>query len=210
MLDMDGFVADFCLGFSTLASQLFPKKNIIPFGCGAAQVWGFTTGAGVESGLLTKEENRVVWDHIYKSDLFWINLPPLFNQADREALWRLHSQHELCWVTSRSGKNVADQTSGFIAMHNLPNYTNVTIAGSDKGEFVKANPHYDVAIDDGPNQIERMSAVGQKVVIMDQPYNRHLIGYHRVTSISEFEVWLNWWQEILDGCTDANLNLWRS
>lgn len=193
MFDMDGWVADFVLGFTRLAHMKFGNSKRV-FGCGGSEVWGFTSGAGVDTGYLTKEENREMWETITQDTYFWTTLPSLLTPADHKALTRLHAQHDITWITSRNGIKVEEQTKQWLRQTGLPNPDNVIIAGDDKGKFIQEHGKYDIAVDDGPHQITRMVMAGQFVVIRDFPYNRtpevNMTGMPRVGGIAEFELWM--------------------
>lgn len=59
--------------------------------------------------------------------------------------------------------------------------------GYDELRFdgTKTGHQLDVLLDDAPHNITEYQAAGERVVIFDQPYNRHLAG-ERVGSLSEF------------------------
>lgn len=57
--------------------------------------------------------------------------------------------------------------------------------GELRFDGTKTGHQLDVLLDDAPHNIEEYQAAGERVVIFDQPYNRHLAG-ERVGSLSEF------------------------
>lgn len=182
MMDVDGVVADFVLDFTRLIRLHFPDKLDHAFGVMAATDWGF-------KNIISNKEIGIIWDEIYKSPTFWYLLQPMFTPADKEAFHRMAKSHELQWVTSRSGKDALNQSKWWLRDHGLPNWDNAVLAGESKGDFIRTNGTFDVALDDSPSQIERLREAGQFVVVRDTPYNRMVDG-PRVHSVAEFETCL--------------------
>lgn len=183
MMDIDGVWADFVLEFTRMAKLLFPNEFTRTFGVRGAKEWGF-------KNVLTKTQIDLVWLEIRKGTFFWEGIPTLFTEADRDAIRRIAEKHDLQWVTSRSGNDALGQTKRWLQRHGLPNWQTAVLAGESKGEFVKTNGTFDVALDDAPTQIGRLREAGQFVVVMDTPYNRD-VGGRRVNSICEFEMFLD-------------------
>ncbi len=92
-----------------------------------------------------------------------------------ETLWRLSDQGVWIRIISHRlyvnwGHAVAaGDTADWLDRSRIP-YRDLCFIGA------KSALHADLYIDDGPHNIEAFQKDGRKVIIFDQPYNRHLQG----------------------------------
>lgn len=92
-----------------------------------------------------------------------------------EVLWRLSDQG--IWIRIISHRlyvnwghaTAAGDTADWLDRANIP-YRDLCFIGA------KSALHADLYIDDGPHNIEAFQSDNRKVIIFDQPYNRHLPG----------------------------------
>lgn len=184
-MDVDGVFTDFTLSFTELARKLFPQNNILVKGCGSQRNWEY-------DDILTKKEKREVWDAVFSSGRFWLDMPRVFTPADHRSMLRLHEKHTIFYLTGRSGKDAVIQTSSWLHQYGLPNSDNVFLTGNDKGKFISDfYPVIDMMIDDSLEQIIKIRDAGICCYVRDWPYNRSLGPTSRVGSIAEYETYVD-------------------
>ena len=135
IFDVDGVLADFVLGFT---------REI-----GAEQPWGERQNAGNWNFIDKFEKQRVedAWSRIRNNPQWWINLPPLEDYATYQRIARLQLDHQVLFVTARSGINAQWQTQRWLRLQGIMN-ANVVVADK-KGDVAAAvGAHYH--IDDKP------------------------------------------------------------
>jgi uncharacterized HAD superfamily protein len=130
MFDVDGVLADFVFGFTTLANELFGTKIITT----PEQVsWNFRTW-----GLMTKEQENATWDALKQDPYWWARLQSLAPRETFEQINALQVANDVVFATSR----VSDvsppgwQTKRWLRDHGI--YSPSVVVTSKKGEMARA------------------------------------------------------------------------
>jgi hypothetical protein len=153
-LDMDGCLAHFTRGYAevirrTSGRDLLTEEMILNPPC-----WNWDLAAGY-----TKEEERAAWNHIFSSNEFWQNLPPIpgLGQEFFDDLEALTYDHDVYFLTHRAGKNAKQQTEAWLFDRTLTCPT-VLLSG-DKLPLLKA---LDIQyfVDDKPETLVEVSRSG--------------------------------------------------
>jgi len=180
--DIDGVLADFVQGFTTLARKWFPDVPVTR-----------TADQPLWSGFprMTKGQIDVIWREVTGSWAFWQGLDALESPA---LFWRLddlRARHELYFVTSRPGETAKVQTEAWLHRRGIYNPT-VIISGkkAEIAKAIKAN----FSIEDKPSNgscIDWMTDGRTKSYLINRPYNRMpneflASGVKRVNTVSEF------------------------
>jgi 5'-nucleotidase len=163
-VDLDGVCADYTAGLRAVVAA---ERGIDPGDLPAERSWGFE-----EWNLAPGEFERIHHKAVTELNLLR-NLPPIEGCAD--ALWRLSDAG--IWIriiTHRLYVNWGHQVA-----------VSDTVAWLDEARvpyrdlcFLGAKPEVeaDAYIDDAPHNVEALRAKGNRVIVFDQPYNRHLDG----------------------------------
>lgn len=180
VLDIDGVLADFIYGFTSLAHELFPHVPV-------------TNTLNQPSWLgfpgMTQAEIDRTWDHVYTSHSFWYDLNPLTYASVFSRIDKLNAEVYFC--TNRAGIGVKAQTENWLRHRGIQHPT--VVITKRKGEFAKAI-EADYAIEDKANNasfIDWQTDGRTKSFLLNRPYNqvpREFLasGVRRVKSITEF------------------------
>ena len=136
IFDVDGVLADFVWGFSSLA--------------GCKPPW--TVQQHKASWDFNEVMDRVTWKEtwakVMNDPLFWYNLPALISEDVWKQIEELHSDNQVLFVTNRmSSHNAQDQTRAWLEKHGI-HYPNVVLSAK-KGEIAAAVAA-DYHLDDKP------------------------------------------------------------
>jgi len=161
VLDVDGVLADFILGFTTLANRMFGSPVYTTL---EQRVWDSFDG-------LTDAQHARVWEAATQSPTFWEELPPIASPAEFARLAAAAAAHDLYFVTSRIGLGVKAQTEAWLRRVGLS--TPTVILSDAKGEVAKA-VRADALLDDkaGNAVFTQYYSRGTAVYLIDRPYNR--------------------------------------
>ena len=125
LFDIDGVLADFILGFTTKAHELFGKEiHTTP----KHQKWDFPD--------YSKSELDTLWENIKLDGMFWYFLSPLVEYLTFNRIRGIMHKNEVYFVTNRPGINSKYQTETWL-QYFLEVPATVVVA-SRKGEFAKA------------------------------------------------------------------------
>lgn len=186
MFDVDGVLADFCLGFSSLGNARFgtPISNTR-----SQQSWDAI-------GAMTPAQHAILWGWVEQHPEWWAQLFPLVDKQERDAIYQLATsvRYEVYFVTNRGiGKQRGAKyyTEEWLRKTFGIPYPTVVLSGA-KGEVAKAlSVHY--AIDDkaGNAVYTQYHSPVTKSHLLDRPYNRfdgEILGTKvtRVPSVSAF------------------------
>lgn len=182
MFDIDGCLADFMYGFTSVAHDMFSDAPVV-------KGHNYETWSGY--GGLSKEQIHAVWEAVRKSPSFWATLPPLVSDDELKGISDLSITNEVYFVTAREGYNRKQQTETWLREHGIEAAT--VVICKRKGEFCKA-VDIDYAIDDKASNVSYIdwSTEGRtKSCLLDRPYNQVpneflASGVHRVSTISQF------------------------
>jgi 5'(3')-deoxyribonucleotidase len=169
-LDVDGVLADYVAGFNKLV--LFKFGKILPY---PATQWDWY------DGLLTKEEEYALWQHM-RASKFLESLDPL-PQLYPAFLSELNEEHDLYFVTARSLPTAKTQTENWLEEHFGLSRSSVLTHIGNKG-LVAGQLQLDIFLDDQPgNLLDIRDFSRAKPILMVQPYNAQVWG--TMTEISD-------------------------
>lgn len=105
-----------------------------------------------------------------------------------EAIHSLSHDYEIILVTSRSGfglryEQCRENTLKWLADNKV--WFDGVIFAEDK-----TNRGIDILLDDAPHQVGNAVAVDERVVVFDQPWNRHVEHQDRVMDWEDFELYI--------------------
>ena len=184
MFDIDGVLADFSLGFTTLANTLHGT----PVTTTAQKVtWDGFPG-------LTDNQESVAWTAVYNSSVFLLNLAPLISHTVFERLNWLQACADVYFVTHRQGVKAKSQTLEWLASYGIRDPQ--VIISESKGETAKVI-RAEYSIDDKAGNacavawLTRGTKTPCLSFILDRLYNQFdhkMIGGKviRVYTVSEF------------------------
>jgi hypothetical protein len=123
MVDLDGVLVDFVLGYTTLAKELGYIPEAFSTEDPRYSRWDI---AGVSG-----PQNNVIWEKIKASETWWTTLKPLQERSVFLAIDDL--QKDVYFVTSRPGRGVKRQTEEWLEQHGIS--TPTVIISSRKGDI---------------------------------------------------------------------------
>lgn len=184
VFDLDGVLADWSTGFSTLARSIYPDVPVVTHS--ECVSWDDRPG-------MTKHMERVVWDLIKQDARFWAELTPLATQEEFQKIEALiFGGYRVYFATNRNtpGALTATRTWLDYFIHGSP--ANIIITHR-KGEFCKV-VDADYYIDDKSENVDCaiwMTDKKTKAYVPTRPYNSGVYAPHsksarRVTTLSEF------------------------
>ncbi len=141
VLDIDGVLADFTLGFLRLAAEVtgMEPEALRIKGSVEQNTWQFRDD--YDNPGFSKRNEDDVWDVIRESETFWVDMPSLTTEADDEALRVLAEQFDIVYVTDRNvGVDPVGQTVMWLVDQELPNPYHVLsrrVTRQKKWEIVK-------------------------------------------------------------------------
>jgi 5'(3')-deoxyribonucleotidase len=163
-VDLDGVCADYTSAFRTaVARHRGLDESTLP----DEVTWDFAEWGLDRESFLAHHRRAVVEDHLFAT------MPPIDGVSD--TLWRLSDAG--VWIrviTHRLVSNwnhataVAD-TVAWLDDRRIP-YRDICFLGA------KPQVGADLYVEDAPHNVEALRASGARVVVFDQPYNRHLGG----------------------------------
>lgn len=183
MFDVDGVLADFVLGFTTLAAEL--GSNTTPYSCIEQRRWDFD----LPRGLVCR-----VWEKIHAADsLFWETLPALVSGEELERIRKLSVDEHVYFVTARDPgptKRPKAQTEAWLTRRGITNPAVIVCA--NKGNFARA-VEIDFAIDDKAGNAVYIAydSPGTRSFLLNRPSNlfdETVLGsrVERVMSVTDF------------------------
>lgn len=141
---------------------------------------------GSAGGLDSSEYDRVLIEKIFsRFHEESIPLLPLFPAA-KYALGVLHRTCRIIIVTARRPYS-RPQTLQWLTTHGLP--FDALYHTEEKTEIPES---ITLAIDDHPDHLQSYQAVGARVFVMDQPWNRHVVDT-KVIRVTGWDALLQWW-----------------
>lgn len=181
--DVDGVLADFVLGFTRLARQMF-GNSVTVLSTHEVENWN-------DFGL-SPEQMAEVWQRISGMNFFWSTLPALASASIFESISRLGEDYNVVFVTDRHGGLISPQwqTVGWLRNQGVMR-PNVVIA-RNKGQ-VAAAIGADYSIEDKPSNATAIAkfAPACQSFLINRKYNQEgIVGFfddvRRIDTISEF------------------------
>lgn len=124
IFDIDGVLADFLTGFTSLANEMF--------GCPVTSTHEQPSWNGFPG--ITKEQSSAVWARIIHDSGFWYQLEPLVGEVTFKAIDCL--RRPVYFVTARDGTNAKIQTEDWL--EDMGIWKPTVIISKYKGEVAKA------------------------------------------------------------------------
>lgn len=182
VFDMDGVLADFYAGFWDLANVMFGTPTVPD-----PNDWTWDNyGVGI-----TKDQADKVWKRINQDNRFWVSLPQLASPEELRRIKNLAEDHEVYFVTARTGKLPKEQTETWLHVLGYVRFPTV-ILSNRKGE-VCASVKADYCIDDKAGNAVYVGYHSPKTksYLLDAPYNQFehdVLGskVRRVKSVTEY------------------------
>lgn len=187
-IDVDGVLANFCEGFQEVGRKLFGKDKF-PQGY-VPHDWNWTD-------IITKDEERLMWQELLKTSDFWTSLEPIEANviALREFLLVFGDKHDVWFVTARAasgGPTQASQTSEWLERQfgyeaNSQHRGVITVPKSDLKRQVLEGVGITYMIDDHGPTIESLDSLPQmNAYLLDAKWNQDALVKNRVGSMTEF------------------------
>lgn len=126
LFDIDGVLADFLTGFTTLGHQLMGTPITDTH---AQPSWNGFPG-------ITSDEAKKIWAHIITDVSFWYTLNPLVSAETFKAIRYLTCELPVYFVTARVGVEAKAQTEDWLESAGIDSPT--VIISKYKGEVAKA------------------------------------------------------------------------
>lgn len=161
VLDVDGVLADFILGFTTLAQRMFGTPAYTTL---EQKAWDLYDG-------LTDTQCVQALEAAKRSPTFWRELPPIASAEELARLASAAAAHDFYFVTNRTGVAAKAQTEAWLRRYGVALPT--VIISEAKGEVAKA-VRADVLLDDkaGNAVFTQYYSRTTAVYLIDRPYNR--------------------------------------
>lgn len=174
-VDMDGILANFYLGFSTIANKLFETPIVTNINDVKTYRW--------ENWYpMDKKQHNAVWHEIdNKVPNFWLGLQPLVNNNIFLRMQNMEAMgHNFFFITSRKntmGKSALRQTKEWLESYTALKSFSVIPSHRKGGIIERAEINY--FIDDLPeNVIEAaIEAAKCKSYLLVRPYNAYAIEF---------------------------------
>lgn len=183
VLDLDGVIVNFHGGFARRANDLFGA--VCPTHPYHATHYDLSY-----KGNLTPGQADKVWESIWESRSFWIDLPSLLGEEETQEFADFVNSHTVYFVTQREGSHVENQTYDWLRINGIKRPC--VVVTRYKGEVAKAiNARY--SLDDKAGNAIAISYIAPlcKSYLLDRPYNQfdhHVTGGRvmRVRTVCEF------------------------
>lgn len=186
-IDVDGVLANFCEGFQNVGRDLFGKDKF-PQGY-VPRDWYWTD-------IITKDEERLMWQKLLKTSDFWTTLEPIETNvaALREFLVEFGDKHDVWFVTARAasgGPTQAYQTREWLGRQlgdaDSQHRGVITVAKSDLKRQVLEGVGITYMIDDHGPTVESLDSLpGMNAFLLDAMWNQDAVVKNRVGSVEEF------------------------
>ena len=186
LFDIDGVLADFVKGFTTLASRMFEGVPITE-----------TVNQPKWDGFpgMTDKQIAAVWAEIDTGRPFWSELEPMATEYELERIDQLTSFADVYFTTARRGEGALFQTKAWL--HDRAIWNPNIILVHKKGEVAKALNATFMIDDKAGNAVyaeyHNKDRWDFQSYVLDRPYNRfdaEVIG-SKVKRVSTVERYLN-------------------
>lgn len=161
--DIDGVLADFNTPMLKVLNEVLGTNHQWDPLVGGPQVWDWPQG---EFGIPDADVHRVWEQHINKGS-FWATCPPL-NEEHLIRVSDLQREHELYFITARSGEDAKWQTERWLADRG---FIYPTVVMSGQKALIAHGLDLDLYIDDKPENNLKMPHK-TSIYLVDAAYNR--------------------------------------
>lgn len=164
MVDIDGVLADFICGFTTLAAAMF--------GCPITTTSEQPKWDGFPG--MTALQINLVWKRVKTSTDFWNRLGSLVGDKTFDRISELQVDHRVHFVTSRHGLAAHDQTVGWLEERGILSPEVLVVPSADSKGHAAAAIHADYSIDDkaGNAVYVQYHVPSVKSYILNRQYNQ--------------------------------------
>lgn len=174
-VDLDNVCADYTSGYRAAVARY---QGVDPEHLTTEVSWDFGEWGLDRATFLAHHQRAVTEDHLFAT------MPPVAGAS--ETMWRLSDAgvwiriitHRL--VSNWSHATAVADTVRWLDEQRIP-YRDLCFLGA------KPQVGADLYVEDAPHNVEALRATGNRVVVFDQPYNRHLPG-PRAATWDEVEV----------------------
>lgn len=179
-IDMDGVLANFTLGYANIIRETSGRDLLTEEMIKRPPSWNWDRDAGY-----TPAEEKAAWKEVFRSATFWADLEPLVAPSVFDVLDEIAQEHNLYFITTRSGVHPKRQTEWWLAGNGIQFPT--VLVSDDKGH-VAEGLDLDVFLDDrDKNLFDIQDAIDScKLFVLDYPYNQNVTCATRVSSVDEF------------------------
>lgn len=176
LFDIDGVLARFVEGFTSLANTLYGNVPMTT----TEQMLAWDGFPGMTTEMITK-----TWDVILQDQWFWSNLNPAVSNKVFERLNRLNRDNTVYFVTSRVGLDCKRQTELWLSDYGIAYPT--VILSSRKASVAQAL-RVTHSLEDMLTNAVNLADVGVTSYLLDRPYNQTDVDYgiNRVYAVDEF------------------------
>jgi len=178
-VDVDGVLADFTWGFTSLAAAWHPE--ITPWPTSEQKTWEFDS--------IPKGIQNETWTRVRQHPSFWWDLPCRLSSSERYSLCVLAADHRVYFVTNRLGVRPEEQTVRWL--HHL-GLRNPNVIVTTNKALACRTIEAQFAIDD---KVENIAAMHPWVhtTLFRLPYNRdsNVTVDYCVDSLSEWIGFVN-------------------
>lgn len=163
-VDLDGVCADWGAGFRALAARhLGIEEDALP----PAHTWEMTEW-GLEEGAIDELFRiSVTQERLFRHLPAYDRVGEVLTQLSHDGVHIRIVTHRLALPGAHA--NTVHDTVEWLEEHGIP-YWDLCFLGR------KSDLNLDLLIDDAPHNIASLREAGRNVLVMDQPYNRHLGG----------------------------------
>jgi hypothetical protein len=194
-LDCDGVLADFMGSFLEILYKIYPSH---PLTREKWNTWNY-------GGLVSKAEERAVWNRIRATENFWLGINAISNNVCALARWLITQRdQDVYLVTSRTptaGLTVAKQTDWWIrstGVEPVNNYLSIIPVARPEDKWKVYNTMgIGWSIDDKAETVEECDAYmdfgpvpgahgTHRAYLLDQPWNQEAKVQRRVKSVEAF------------------------
>ncbi len=161
-LDLDGVCGDYTFALRQILAE---KRGVSPDELPLEITWNYPEWLLTQAEYMELHKEAVMRHNIFS------NMPVIDGAS--EALWELSDSgvwiriitHRLLF--SQGHQQTARDTAEWLDKNNIP-YRELCFVG------MKTEVGADLYIDDSPKNVNALRGTGKKVVVFEQPYNRHL------------------------------------
>lgn len=176
--DIDGVLANFTKGFSTICHDIDERFPVVQHPSEAQRwFWQNWYGADLQDAKYVDEIVEQTWRHVLGYPGFWYCLEPLISASMFDVLNDLG--HRVVYITRRDGKNPYNETVSWLIQHGVREPLVVRVRSGQEKSSVMTDLGLDTIIEDSPRYTDLdLLPAGKRVIVIHYPYNRTCGGIH--------------------------------